>query len=305
MKFRGHETFFIRKGWLGKGLRHIAENPAVFVSKEENPMDVLGIGSNMVKSLRYWMQATGLSQEPKSGQRRQRATAWGRMIQEYDAYIEEIGTLLLLQYRLATNEDMATAWYFFFQKFHMQEFSRDDFMRSLHSYMAMTCPEQQLSERSVSDDFNCIVNTYVPRYKTNPEKVHPENNIDCPLGELGLMDVISNEKKLYCKAVPMAEIFSPYIVAALLLEQKKINGNNGQEMNMQEVLKGENSLGSAFNLDAMTLLEILRNTQDAGFIRLHRTAGLDTIEILTEWTVEECIDRYYRSLENNLEEEVR
>ena len=96
MKFRGHETFFIRKGWLGKGLKHITENPDVFVSKEENPMDVLGIGSNMVKSLRYWMQAVGISQEPKSGKRKQSFTAWGRLIREYDAYIEEMGTLLLL-----------------------------------------------------------------------------------------------------------------------------------------------------------------------------------------------------------------
>ena len=305
MKFRGHETFFIRKGWLSKGLKHITENPDVFVSKEENPMDVLGIGSNMVKSLRYWMQAVGISQEPKSGKRKQSFTDWGRLIREYDAYIEEMGTLLLLQYRLATNEEIATSWYFFFQKFHMQEFSRDDFMRSLHSYVAMTCPEQRISERSISDDFNCIVNTYVPRYKTNPEKVHPENNIDCPLGELGLMDVISNEKKLYCKSVPMAEIFSPYIVAALLLEQKRINGNNGQEMNIQEVLKGENGLGNVFNLDAMTLLEILRHVQEAGLIKLHRTAGLDTIELLTDCTVEECIESYYRSLEENYEEEVR
>lgn len=58
MKLRGHETFFIRKGWLSKGLKHIVESPDVFVSKVNNPMDELGIGANMVKSLRYWMQAT-------------------------------------------------------------------------------------------------------------------------------------------------------------------------------------------------------------------------------------------------------
>ena len=53
MKFRAHETFFIRKGWLSKGMKHVQNRPDVFVSKKENPMDVLGIGSNMVKSLRY------------------------------------------------------------------------------------------------------------------------------------------------------------------------------------------------------------------------------------------------------------
>lgn len=58
MKFRAHDTFFIRKGWLSKGMKAVHSKPDVFVSKDENPMDVLGIGSNMVKSLRYWLVAT-------------------------------------------------------------------------------------------------------------------------------------------------------------------------------------------------------------------------------------------------------
>ena len=62
MKFRAHDTFFIRKGWLSKGMERIVEKPDLFVDKAENPMDILGIGSNMVKALRYWMQTVGLTQ---------------------------------------------------------------------------------------------------------------------------------------------------------------------------------------------------------------------------------------------------
>ena len=55
MKFRAHETFFIRKGWISKGMKYVSISPDVFISKEDNPMDVMGIGANMVKSLRYWL----------------------------------------------------------------------------------------------------------------------------------------------------------------------------------------------------------------------------------------------------------
>lgn len=305
MKFRGHETFFIRKGWLGKGLKHIAKNPAVFVSKDENPMDVLGIGSNMVKSLRYWMQAVGLSKEPKSGRRMQTRTGWGDLIYQFDRYVEEVGTLLLLQYRLATNKAMATAWYFFFQKFNMQEFTRDDFMRSLRSYVAMTDSEQELSERSISDDFNCIVNTYVPRYRLSNEGSNPENNIDCPFGELGLMDMVGSDKRLYCKSVPLVENFAPNITVALLMEQMKVTGRLGCEINMEQVLTGQNGLGRVFNLDSLSLLEILRRAEAAKLLKLHRTAGLDTVEVLFAGSVEDCIRDYYLGLENGFEEEVR
>ena len=71
MKFRGHETFFIRKGWLSKGMKAIKHDSNAFISKEKNPMDTLGIGSNMVKAMRYWMQAVGITTEPNSGKRSQ------------------------------------------------------------------------------------------------------------------------------------------------------------------------------------------------------------------------------------------
>ena len=40
-------------------------------------MDTLGIGSNMVKSMRFWMQAVGITEEPSRGRRSQNIyTAW-------------------------------------------------------------------------------------------------------------------------------------------------------------------------------------------------------------------------------------
>ena len=89
MKFRAHDTFFIRKGWLSKGMKHIEAKPDVFISKENNPMDILGIGSNMVKALRYWLQATGISEEPNSGRRIQNFTKLGEEIFENDIFLDE------------------------------------------------------------------------------------------------------------------------------------------------------------------------------------------------------------------------
>ena len=74
MKFRAHETFAIRKGWLHKGLRYVMNNPRVFIDRNINQMDTLGIGANMVKALRYWLQATGLTVEGTGNIRNQVVT---------------------------------------------------------------------------------------------------------------------------------------------------------------------------------------------------------------------------------------
>ena len=91
MKFRAHDTFFIRKGWLSKGMRNVVANPDVFVTKDKdrNPMDILGIGANMVKALRYWLQVVGLTAEASKGQRVQSLTALGELVYKHDPYIEE------------------------------------------------------------------------------------------------------------------------------------------------------------------------------------------------------------------------
>ena len=35
MKFRAHDTFFIRKGWLNKGMKYVNFKPDVFVDKKK------------------------------------------------------------------------------------------------------------------------------------------------------------------------------------------------------------------------------------------------------------------------------
>src|SRR5699024_10529653 len=100
-------------------------NPCVFTDKTINSSDVFGLGVSMVKSLRYWLQAVGLTKEEKAkNQTRYVFTELGTIIDNYDKYMEEIGTLCLLHYKLATNIELATSWYYFFNEFAMHEFTK-------------------------------------------------------------------------------------------------------------------------------------------------------------------------------------
>ena len=100
MKFRAHDTFFIRKGWLSKGMKAVHSKPDVFVAKDENPMDVLGIGSNMVKSLRYWLVATNLTEEALQNKPRvQKFTGFGDQVFENDRFARYRMILLVFSIR--------------------------------------------------------------------------------------------------------------------------------------------------------------------------------------------------------------
>ncbi|MPL98147.1 hypothetical protein SDC9_44347 [bioreactor metagenome] len=291
MKFRGHETFFVRKGWLNKGLKYVSKDPLVFMGTNGNPMDILGIGSNMVKSLRYWLQAFTLTVEPTSGKRDQHLTSFGQDVFKNDPYLEEIGTLCLLHYRLVTNSDDATAWYYFFNEFRPTEYNRDDFVLQLSNYLRLNGVD--VSERSLEDDYNCIISTYVPRAKSNPEKVRAESNIDCPLGELGLVDIANKKNKTYKKSEIKKDLLPPLIALAIILEQS--NGN--KEVKISAIQGDANNIGKVFNISIISLTSLLYKLELMGYIKVIRTAGLDVINIITMMSFEDCVLAYYQSLE--------
>lgn len=291
MKFRGHETFAIRKGWLSKGMKYVDQNNAVFIDKVENPMDVLGIGSNMVKSLRYWLQAVGLTQEPTAGRRVQSFTDFGRSVYANDRYTEELGTLLLLHYKLASNRDGATSWYYFFNEFNMSEFNSEDFVNAIQNYVLMR-GESPIAIRSLNDDFSCIISTYLPKSKTSTKQLSPENNLDCPLGELGLIDILSKERRTYRKVSPSAEALNPWVALAVIWDR----ADGKTEIGLNELLTAPNNIGRIFNLDAIVMLDVLHKAEKMGEIKIIRTAGLDVVQLLRPRTFMECVDCYYESL---------
>ena len=60
-KFAGHETFSLRYGWPKKAVDATAADPLVFTRDEA--VIALGVGKNMVRSIRHWGLMTGILEE--------------------------------------------------------------------------------------------------------------------------------------------------------------------------------------------------------------------------------------------------
>lgn len=291
MKFRAHETFFLRKGWITKGLKNVDIKSDVFTDKKISPTDTLGIGTNMCKSLRYWLQVLGLTSEVKEkrGKRIQIITDFGHLIFDKDKYVEELGTLYALQYKLASNKDLATSWYYFFNKFSLSEFTKEDYINEIQKYVSMKGEKVALT--SLEGDFSCIVNTYLPRYKTNARVDSPENNIESPFGELGLIDITGT--KTYKKSIPSVNSINPWIALAVIMDQAKGN----KEISISSLMNDDNNIGKVYNLDSVALLELLHKIEKIGELKIIRTAGLDVIHINNDYSFLDCMEKYYESFE--------
>lgn len=60
-RFSGHQTFAFRYGWLEKGVKAAAASPDIFTA--DDAIVQLGVGKNMVESIRRWCLATQMLEE--------------------------------------------------------------------------------------------------------------------------------------------------------------------------------------------------------------------------------------------------
>ena len=110
--FSGHETFALRSPWLKKGMDGLARHQDIF--GREDALVELGVGKNMVRSIRHWCLATGVLEEGPaaagSRSRPLRASALGlRLLSDdgWDPFLEDDASLWLLHWHLATTEGEA------------------------------------------------------------------------------------------------------------------------------------------------------------------------------------------------------
>lgn len=61
--FSGHETFPFRYPWLKKGYDAVCQDGDVF--SRDDAITTLGVGKNMVRSIRYWCLAAGIIDEDR------------------------------------------------------------------------------------------------------------------------------------------------------------------------------------------------------------------------------------------------
>ncbi len=63
--FGSHEKFVFRQGWLKKGADLVVQDPAIFTRNDA--LVSLGVGKNMVRSIRHWCLATGVLEPQPDG----------------------------------------------------------------------------------------------------------------------------------------------------------------------------------------------------------------------------------------------
>jgi hypothetical protein len=221
---------------------------------DKHVADWLGVGNNMAKSIKHWLVATGLAELLDSKNYRKnpglRISTFGELIVKEDPYFTLDGTWWALHVNLVNNRESAASWNWFFNYFNLNRFDKAVCLDSLRRYLQMSdirMPTQKTLER----DVGCLLSSYSK--KIPAETIDPEEALDCPFYELGLMNYFRNSGSYQLhqgpKGIP-AHIFGYAISKALLTA-----GRGFTENTITELTRLPGGPGRAFVLTSETLYE--------------------------------------------------
>lgn len=276
IRLKGHEKFHLREGWITKGLYGVSKNPKVFTGNEGT--DQLGVGSNMVKSIKYWMLAMGLiGEDQKNGAE---LTKLGEMILKYDTFLEDDLSLWLLHSYIAKNSFRSTVWYLFFNKCQVEEFTKEELFVVLKKELIAYAETDAFPESSLRDDIDVMLNMYSKDIVNDD----PEDKNKCPLASLKL---IRRENDIYCRQQPDMRHFRDEIILYEL-------GQIFETENSVSIDYVAELAANIYHLSRVAVNNILDRLDNAGYITVNRTAGLDEIYPNNKISVDKIIEDYYK-----------
>jgi hypothetical protein len=277
-RFSGHESFVCRYGWLPKVHRAVMNAPKI-VKDEENAMQTLGIGRNMVKSLQFWAESAGIIEANDAGGHAPGPLGTLLLSDEgWDPHLESLESLWLIHWRLSTKANMA-AWNLVFGEAKLVRFERPRLMAALKDRGVNLA--RSLADSTVDQHMSILINSYLPSSRNG------DDTSWCPLQDLGMLKVDMTEDG---RSIYRTDISSPIgltgrAFAIALLDYMSSRGNGNWSIDLQSVLKGEFSPGLVFRLDEYQLrafIDVCVSDALKGALRFVDTADTQSLVLQPE-----------------------
>ena len=289
--FSGHQTFPFRYTWLKKGVDAVTDPDNANVFTDDDAPVTLGVGKNMVRSIRHWCLAADLIKKkdgsnPHSGFK---PSEFGKAIfndkNGFDPYLENPSTLWWIHWKIATNQNQAATWYWAFNFLNYPEFTRDSLIKYLMGWIKQQENiKKQPSENTIKQDISCFIRTYC--LSQSSEIAIIEDTFDCPLVELDLIREVQiehGENRFQFNLGPKPSL-TDSLLALTITEFWNDYFPNANTLSFSKIMYSKSSPGQVFKLDENTMvmyLEKLESVTDS-VLTYNDTAGLKEISCRSE-----------------------
>ncbi|MBD1381554.1 DUF4007 family protein [Metabacillus arenae] len=289
MAYGQHQSFYLRDRWLNKAIKHLIEDERFFYDKEA--FEKIGLGKNMVQSLRFWVVATRVVEEKFNNDRKKihLITPLGNIIYKYDKFIQFRDTASIIHYNLAKEIEPATTWYWFFNKLNEITIKKENLNKSLNDWVVFN-EDKKISIRSLSRDVDCLIKLYT----AGQSILDPEENIQSPITKINLL---KENKGNIIKNSPSIDDVGDTALLYTLIKYAEDQGIDN--VSVEEIATKKGLWGKIFNLNRATIVNALEKftNQPKYSIKFTRTNNLDTVRLPEISSLEFLEFEYKRKVE--------
>jgi len=289
MKFGGHQSFHLRDQWLYKGIYWTNQSSQILLNNQRNTekaMQELGVGKNMVDSIRYWLKATRLVETSKTGYV---LTATAVEILKKDPYFELDGTLFLIHYLLATNKEEATTWYWFFNHFSADEFEKESLENAFSAYIQIKI-DRKIKDTTLDKDLSCLLRMYQSINWTG--RKNPETENPSPFTKYGW---IEKKGEKFIRNKLNVNDFNIHIFSHILYIFWKEHLGQPESVKLEDLSLKENSLGRVFHFSMEDMNDLVEACSKNNYLNYSRTGGYLIIQP-NELSLKKSLNNYYKEM---------
>lgn len=273
--FSGHESFTCKTLWLKKGFDFIAQ-----ANNFNAPEAVihLGVGKNMVASIRYWMKAFCMT---KADQLTEIASYLLDTETGKDPYIEDLGTLWLLHFLLVSSGE-ATLYNLLFTQLQRErkQFDKQNIVNLVKRMMTEDSKQTQFNENTVKKDIGVLLQNYVL-----PQRGKSLDDYSALLIDLDLIH--TSDQKTYLFNTEGKRQIPHLIFLYAICRLKGADMTVGYDM-LQDI-------GLMFCMNDMEVIEMCKMIEAhyPNRVRYTDTAGIKQLQFMNEISGKEALDEYY------------
>jgi hypothetical protein len=277
--FSGHESFPCKSLWLKKGYDFVIGG-----NDFNSPQAVigLGVGKNMVASIRFWLKAFGITEYDK--------VTW---LGDYlfnekngkDKYLEDIATLWLLHFNLVFSEE-ATLYKMFFCGVQRERthFEREQVLTYVKLRMVEAGKMTLFNANTVKKDIGVLLQNY-----SLPRKPQSNEDFSSLLIDLDLIRQSSESKGYYFNIDGKRKVTKEIFLYGLL-KLKELEGDNTIAFDtIQE------RVGLVFCMQDYETIEMLKQLagEYSRYFIYSDVAGIKQIQFTEDLDIAQVLDNYY------------
>lgn len=275
-KFSGHESFQCKSLWLKKGYDFLLNG---YRFSEPDSVALLGVGKNMVSSIRFWMKAFGLIQDD---QPTDICTYLFDSIVGKDQYVQDINTLWLLHFLIVHTKE-ASLYNLLFIEFQREK--KDFSKKEIQDFIKRKCavPEQKnvYNENTVRKDIGVLIKNYV-----SPADLKSIEDFSSILLELNLLVRGNDTDSFKFRVAAVNEIVPEIILFAL-----KYMANGDKTVSFDKLLE----LSLTFCMPVLSLIHSIQQAEKKypSIIAYTDNSGVKNVQFISDFDPLNLLTNYY------------